>query len=225
MSVERQDPVYSIGAVSRMLKVPAATLRAWEERYSLIKPVRSEGSQRLYSRVQLEYLRFVKTQIDSGVSAADAHRLLAEQMQRGPAPAAADRADEGQPLVLIAERDPYAADLTEHFLRIEGYAVETTLDAAEASRRFAERKPDAVIVDLLISGGSGFGLIPAFARSGKTQIVAVAAIDAADQAIHAGASAFIKKPLDPRVLVATLRDLLGTRPGAPFVSKRVGANG
>jgi hypothetical protein len=34
---DEQDPgVYSIGAVARMLDIPASTLRAWEERYSLI---------------------------------------------------------------------------------------------------------------------------------------------------------------------------------------------
>ena len=45
-----KSPVYSIGAVARMLDVPASTLRAWEERYAMITPAQSEGSKRLYSR-------------------------------------------------------------------------------------------------------------------------------------------------------------------------------
>ncbi len=44
------QPIYSIGAVSRMLDVPTSTLRAWEERYGLIRPLRSEGSRPLYPR-------------------------------------------------------------------------------------------------------------------------------------------------------------------------------
>ena len=35
---------YSIGAVARMVRVPPATLRTWEERYGLVEPVRSAGA-------------------------------------------------------------------------------------------------------------------------------------------------------------------------------------
>lgn len=42
--------VYRPGAVAKMVDVPAPTLRSWEERYSLIVPVRSAGGQRLSSR-------------------------------------------------------------------------------------------------------------------------------------------------------------------------------
>ena len=50
-------PIYSIGAVARMLGVETATLRAWEERYGVVSPTRSEGAQRIYSRDELERLR------------------------------------------------------------------------------------------------------------------------------------------------------------------------
>src|SRR5689334_6856063 len=86
LTSEPEPGVYSIGAVARMLDIPASTLRAWEERYSIVTPVRSEGSQRLYSRKQVEHLRYLKAQIESGASAADAHRLLAEQLGRGAVP-------------------------------------------------------------------------------------------------------------------------------------------
>ena len=70
--------VYSIGAVARMVGVPAQTLRVWEDRYALVVPVRSPGGQRLYSRDHVEQLRFIRERIESGLTAADAHRLLAE---------------------------------------------------------------------------------------------------------------------------------------------------
>jgi DNA-binding transcriptional MerR regulator len=202
--------VYSIGAVARMLDIPASTLRAWEERYSIITPARSEGSQRLYSRAQLEQLRFIKSQLEEGVSAADAHRVLAEQMRGGEPSARPHASDEARPLILIVERDPYAAELAEHFLRTEGYNVEVALDGEDAKRKFAGRAPDAVIVDLLISGGAGFRLLGEFAQSGTTQILAVAAIDAAGEAMRGGAAAFMQKPLESLKLVAAVRDLLGT---------------
>ena len=58
--------IYSIGAVSRMLDVPAQTLRSWEVRYGRIVPDRSEGGQRLYTRSQVDALRFVIAEIAAG---------------------------------------------------------------------------------------------------------------------------------------------------------------
>jgi CheY-like chemotaxis protein len=186
-------------------------LRAWEERYSLITPTRSEGSQRLYSRAQVEQLRFVKSQIESGASAADAHRLLAQELRDGGLPAAeVEHLEEERPLVLIAERDTYAADLAEYFLRTEGYEVVVALDATQAKLHFEERSPDVVLIDLLISGGAGFRLVAEFASKGTAQILAVASIDSVGEAIRSGAAAFMRKPLDQLQLVSAVKDLLGT---------------
>jgi len=80
--------VYSISAVSRMIGVPVATIRTWEDRYGLVIPDRSASGHRLYRRDQVGQLRFVRTCMAEGASAADAHRLLAEQADAGP-PAAA----------------------------------------------------------------------------------------------------------------------------------------
>jgi DNA-binding transcriptional MerR regulator len=194
-----------------MLDIPASTLRAWEERYSLITPTRSEGSQRLYSRAQVEQLRFVKSQIESGASAADAHRLLAQELRDGGLPAAeVEHLEEERPLVLIAERDTYAADLAEYFLRTEGYEVVVALDATQAKLHFEERSPDVVLIDLLISGGAGFRLVAEFASKGTAQILAVASIDSVGEAIRSGAAAFMRKPLDQLQLVSAVKDLLGT---------------
>jgi DNA-binding transcriptional MerR regulator len=207
-----EDPaIYSIGAVARMLDLPTSTLRAWEERYSVVTPVRSEGSQRLYSRAQVEQLRFIKSRMDAGASAADAHRLLAQELSADRIPAApADPESEARPLVLLAERDTYAANLAEYFLRTEGYEVAIAGDAAQARLHFEERSPDLVILDLLISGGAGFRLCSEFAAKGSAQILAVSAIDSADEAMRSGAAAFLHKPLEPLSLVSTVRDLLGT---------------
>ncbi len=210
MSEPENKALYSIGAVARMLDVPTSTLRAWEERYSVVTPERSHGSQRLYSRSQVENLRFIKAQIDGGASAADAHRLLAQALQGGHVPAVSEPAVDVRPLILIAERDPYAADLAEYFLRTEGYDVCMALDARQATLLFEERSPEVVVIDLLISGGAGFRLCGEFAARPGTLVIAVASIDAAPEALGTGAAAFLHKPLESLALVSTVRDLLGT---------------
>src|SRR3977135_20639 len=146
-----EDPaVYSIGAVARMLDLPTSILRAWEERYSVITPTRSDGSQRLYSRVQVEQLRFIKSRMEAGASAADAHRLLAQELAADRIPAADAELDSGSgPLILLVERDTYAANLAEYFLRTEGYNVAIALDATQGKLHLEERSQDAVTLALL----------------------------------------------------------------------------
>ena len=211
MASQEEQAVYSIGAVARMLGMPTSTLRGWEERYAVVTPNRSHGSQRLYSRQQVEQLRFIKAQIEAGNSAADAHRLLTQHLAVGQVRMVpADSQSHGRPLILIAERDAYAADLAEYFLGTEGYDVAVAMNAVQARILFDERSPDLVLIDLLISGGAGFRLCAEFTAKSSIPVVAVASIDDPEEALHAGASAFLSKPLEPLKLVSTVRDLLGT---------------
>lgn len=76
---ELDRPLLSIGAVARQLALPPATIRTWEMRYGIVIPQRTAGGQRLYSRSQLEQLRYLKRRVDEGSRPADAHRLLAER--------------------------------------------------------------------------------------------------------------------------------------------------
>jgi DNA-binding transcriptional MerR regulator len=211
MANQEEQAVYSIGAVARMLEIPPSTLRGWEERYGIVTPDRSDGSQRLYSRKQVEQLRFIKAQIESGNSAADAHRVLSQHLASGSVRIGRGDTDlTTRPLILIAERDSYAADLAEYFLGTEGYDVAVAMNATQAKVIFDERSPDLVVIDLLISGGAGFRLCAEFTSNSSTPVLAVAAIDDPNEALHAGASAFLSKPLEPLKLVSTVRDLLGT---------------
>ena len=206
MSEQSGVGVYSIGAVVKMTGIPAQTLRAWESRYGQIVPARSAGGQRLYSRDQVDKLCFVREQLDQGLQPADAHRLLIERSQRG----VAEHNTQGAPLtILLAERDNYAADFAEYFLRTEGYAARVVFDAAEAGRILEGERPDLVVVDLLISGGAGLALCRT-ARFASIPVLAISPLDLRDAALDAGADAFLHKPLEPLQLVSTVRDLLGT---------------
>ncbi len=204
---ERSRGLYSISAVGRMVGTPVATIRTWEDRYKLVVPDRNPSGHRLYSRGQVEQLRFITTQMADGLTAADAHRLLAEQIEGGkPVPAAAGL---GRLLILLAEHDPYAANYQEYFLKTEGFDVEMALSEETAKTSFRESSPSLVVIELLISGGSGLSLCRYLKQSEGVPVVAVSVLDCGDQAIEAGADAFLMKPLDPLQFVSTIRDLLG----------------
>jgi len=200
-------PVYSIGAVARMLGVEPATLRAWEERYGVVVPARSRGSHRLYSRDEVEQVRSVLRSMEAGSSAADAHRLLAEQLGLPAEAAPAERRDVVM-LILLAERDRFAAELCEYFLRTEGYEVRLASNPQDAERRFADHRPDLAVVDLTMP--EGLALCERLARDDTAPVLAVSVLALQEEAVTAGASAFLQKPLDQLQFVSTVRDLLGT---------------
>lgn len=209
--------IYSIGAVARMLDLPAATIRNWEDRYEAIVPHRSPGGHRLYSRDQMEQLRFVANEVARGLSAADAHRLLAER-RGGRGPEGEAEGARSRPIVLLAERDPAAAELERFFLRTEGYEVRLTFAVDEAEEQWRASRPELAIVDLMISGGRGAQLCERLKREDAGAVLAVSVLQADDDALVAGADAFLQKPLDPLELVSTVKDLLGAsalvaRPG------------
>jgi len=203
-------PVYSISAVARMVDVPVATLRTWEDRYGQVVPVRDASSRRLYSRHQVEQLRFIRARISEGVSAADAHRLLAEREETGQPLLPSSPGPASRLLIQLAESDTYAAEFEEYFLKTEGFEVEVTPTEAAAREAFAAARPAVVIVEVLISGGAGLDLCRYFREQDGVAIVAVSVVEAMDAAIDAGADAFLRKPLDPLQLVSTVRDLLGS---------------
>ncbi len=201
--------VYSIGAVAQMLEIPVATIRNWEERYATVVPERSAGGHRLYSRDHVEQLRFIAAQVAGGLSAADAHRLLAEHAEGGAPPAHDGPSARPRLLVLVAERDPVAADLQQFFLRTEGYEVQLVFGVGEAEEQWLESRPQLAIVELMISGGRGAELCRRLKQHDARAVLAISVLEARDEALAAGADAFLQKPVDPLELVSTVKDLLG----------------
>jgi DNA-binding transcriptional MerR regulator len=205
----RARGIYSIGAVARLLGLSQPAIRSWEDRYGLIVAERSEGGRRLYTRDQVEQLRFVKERVDEGLSAADAHRLLAER-QAGTQPIV-DGGTLNPPagaLVLLADSDRHGAQLVDFVLRAEGYEVEIGVTAEDAEEKFASQDPALSIVDLMISGGVGRGLCGRLKQRRGTPVLCISSLDLGEQALAAGADAFLKKPLEPLQLLATVKDLL-----------------
>ena len=123
---ERGRPLFSIGAVARTLDLSAATIRTWETRYGLVRPERSGGGQRLFSREQVDQLRFVKEQISGGRRPAEAHRLLAEHLTNGGI------SDVPRLRVLLAETKFGAAEMLRRLLGAEGFEVLLASDPASA---------------------------------------------------------------------------------------------
>ena len=78
------DELIFISTAARMLGMHPQTLRKYE-RLGLVRPARTIGSMRLYSRAEIERLRYIKRLVDDmGVNLAGVQQLLeiAEVMRR-----------------------------------------------------------------------------------------------------------------------------------------------
>jgi DNA-binding transcriptional MerR regulator len=65
-----------IGNVAQRTGVPEATLRAWERRYGVLWPQRTQGGQRLYSEDDVSRVRRMRALIAGGLRAAQAAKVV-----------------------------------------------------------------------------------------------------------------------------------------------------
>jgi DNA-binding transcriptional MerR regulator len=85
------NPLYNLKAVCQQTGLSPATLRAWERRYGLIIPKRSEGGHRLYTRHDVELLKWLVDRQKEGLSIRRAVEMwkqsgLSEQSLSPPLP-------------------------------------------------------------------------------------------------------------------------------------------
>jgi len=73
-----QEELYPIREVSRLTGVNPVTLRAWERRYGLIVPTRTESGHRLYSMTDIERVRSILDWIERGVAVSKIGKILAK---------------------------------------------------------------------------------------------------------------------------------------------------
>jgi MerR family transcriptional regulator/heat shock protein HspR len=73
---EEDQPCYVISVAARMVGLHAQSLRHYE-RIGLVRPGRSQGRQRLYSRADLERVRYIQRLIqDLGVNLAGVEVII-----------------------------------------------------------------------------------------------------------------------------------------------------
>jgi DNA-binding transcriptional MerR regulator len=80
------DKLLRIGELSRRVGVPVESLRAWERRYGLLDPSRTQGGFRLYGEDDVARVLAMRANLERGLFAAEAARLaLADDVGDEPA--------------------------------------------------------------------------------------------------------------------------------------------
>ncbi len=82
------DGLVPIRTVSSLTGVNSVTLRAWERRYDLIKPVRTPKGHRLYTMADVDLIQQVVDLLDNGMSIGQVRQVLDNGRSRSePEPA------------------------------------------------------------------------------------------------------------------------------------------
>jgi DNA-binding transcriptional MerR regulator len=88
--MQPEPAMVRIGELSRRLGVSAHVLRAWERRYQVLSPVRSQGGYRLYSPADEQRIRVMQAHLAGGLSAAEAAQAALRETPRLVPPVALD---------------------------------------------------------------------------------------------------------------------------------------
>jgi CheY-like chemotaxis protein len=120
------------------------------------------------------------------------------------------------PTILICEDEPSLRELMRVSLRAD-YEFAEAADANEAIALVDAVRPDLVLLDVMMPGGSGLTVLE-HVRSNpelkNTPVIVISAFAAHRDhlAAHdAGANSFLKKPFDPDELESLVEELLASR--------------
>jgi two-component system, OmpR family, KDP operon response regulator KdpE len=114
--------------------------------------------------------------------------------------------------VLLIEDDAVARRIIERSLRDAGYDVAFAFDAISAVARVREESPDLIVLDLGLPGGGGVIVLQrlkGIEAMSKIPVVVLSAKETArDEALAAGADAFVAKSSNLDELIAAVGERL-----------------
>jgi DNA-binding response OmpR family regulator len=117
--------------------------------------------------------------------------------------------------VLVIEDEPNIVEAIRFILIRDGWDVSTLSDGGQAEDTIRARRPDVVILDVMLPGRSGFEILAALRADAETQTLPVLMLTAKGQgrdraeAERMGASQFMAKPFSNAEILASVRALAG----------------
>jgi DNA-binding response OmpR family regulator len=132
--------------------------------------------------------------------------------------------------ILIADDSNFQLAVLRSGLEAKGFEVIGAHDALQAGMMALRTKPDAIVLDITMPGGSGLEVVKRLGRSSKTSGIPIVIVTAdsdlrtRETAFCLGASEFFHKPINMEDLVSKLKALC-SQPALGIESKEGPASG
>ena len=116
--------------------------------------------------------------------------------------------------ILIVDDEPAIRDLVDITLDLAGYKSISASNAHEALVSVIDKKPDLVLLDWMLPGGSGIDLARRLRRDEITAAIPIIMLTAKTsednkvQGLNVGVDDYVTKPFSPRELVARIKTVL-----------------
>lgn len=125
--------------------------------------------------------------------------------------------DDGQPLVLVVDDEPRNVELLTDLLESRGYRVCSASNGDRGLALAGERRPDVVLLDVMMPGLDGFEVCRRLKGEQKTAMIPVLLVTALTArqdrlaGIGAGANDFVSKPIDSGDLILRVRNAVASK--------------
>lgn len=119
-------------------------------------------------------------------------------------------------ILIVEDEDNIALALT-HVLRRQGWQVDRVADGEIALPEIRQRRPDLLLLDVMLPGQSGYEVCQAVRLDPALADIRILMMTARGNAMERrkglalGADGFISKPFDLSALIGQARDLLSDR--------------
>jgi len=119
--------------------------------------------------------------------------------------------------ILIVEDEPQTVKLIKFILEKDGYATISAKDGEEGLRVVKQRKPDLIVLDLMLPKMDGYQLCETLKTNPDTKQIPVLVLTALDtgpdfeKALEKKADWYITKPFDPQHLLKRIAYLMGKK--------------
>jgi DNA-binding response OmpR family regulator len=120
--------------------------------------------------------------------------------------------------IMLVDDEPICVEVTQSLLEDAGYSrFVATSDPREAMRLILEKKPDVLLLDIMMPEISGFDLLEAMERENVLRDVPTIVLTSAkDQqtklhALKLNVTEFLTKPVDPSELALRVRNTLAAK--------------
>jgi len=112
--------------------------------------------------------------------------------------------------VLVVDDDPGIREVLTDYLTRHGYEAEGAASAAEMDRALQARRPDLIVLDVMMPGEDGLSVVRRLAGNGPPVVMLSAMGEDTDRIVglELGADDYLPKPCNPRELLARIRAVL-----------------